>query len=134
VRITKTVQIDFDQGAGRQRLTNSFSSATRAAHLAILDHFASGDWREAWDDYLAMKREDREAVHILIVECLSGYASANGLDGSTSKVPQKGPYYEQSGFNDRVVAPGFPTYSIGFVPYPVAGVPAIAAISDFQPS
>jgi hypothetical protein len=134
VRITRTVQIDFDQAAERQRLTNSFSSATRAVHLAILDHFASGDWRAAWDNYLAMKREDREAVHILIIECLNGYAGANGLEGSTPKVPQKGPYYEQSGFNDRVVAPGFPTYSIGFVPYPVAGVPATEPILDFQPS
>jgi hypothetical protein len=131
VRITRTVQIDFDQAAERQRLTNNFSSATRAAHLAILDHFAGGDWREAWDNYLAMKREDREAVHTLIVECLSGYASANGLDGSTLKVPQKGLYYEQSGFNDRVVAQGFPPYSIGSVPYPLAGVPAIEPISDF---
>lgn len=134
MRITRTVQIHFDQGAERQRLSDSFSSATRAAHLAILDHFVSGDWREAWDNYLAMKREDREAVHILIVECLSGYASANGLEGSTLKAPQRGPYYEQSGFNDRAVALGFPTYSIGFVPYPVAGVPAIELISDFQPS
>jgi hypothetical protein len=115
-------------------LSNSFSSTTRAAYLAILDHFVSGDWLEAWDNYLAMRREDREAVHILIVECLSGYAGANGLDGSTLKAPQRGPYYEQSGFNDRVVAPGFPTYSIGFVPYPVAGVPAVESISDFQPS
>lgn len=134
MRITKTVQIDFDQAAERQRLTNSFSSATRAAHLAILDQFVSGDWREAWDNYLAMKRDDRDAVHILIVDCLSGYAGANGLHGSTQKAPQKGPYYEQSGFNDRVVAPGFPTYSIGFVPCPVAGVNVIESILDFQPS
>ena len=72
VRITRTVQIDFDQGAERQCLSNSFSSTTRAAHLAILDYFVSVDWREAWDNYLAMKREDREAVHILIVEWLTG--------------------------------------------------------------
>lgn len=110
--ITRTIQVDFDEAAERQRLMNSFTATTRDNLLQVLAQFVSGAWHDAWRQYQMLKRADRELAHPLIVECLTGFATRHGLDG-VGPAPKPGPYAATQGFHQRIPQPGYPEFAIG---------------------